>query len=93
MSLPIKRMGQVRGKETILDCTITAMPLGIMVWKKDGRELKKSWKYRIEPYDESGNSYTLSIRIIDLDENDFGEYTCVGANVLGKRRRDDDSLW
>lgn len=82
--LPIKRMGQVRGKETILDCMITAVPLGIMVWKKDGRELKKSWKYRIEPYDESGNTYTLSIRIIDLDENDFGEYTCVAANVLGK---------
>ncbi|GAB1606111.1 opioid-binding protein/cell adhesion molecule homolog, partial [Argonauta hians] len=82
--LPIKRMGQLRGKETILDCTITAVPLGGMAWERNGRVLKKSRKYRIEPYDESGNSYTLSIRILDLDESDFGEYTCVASNVLGK---------
>lgn len=82
--LPIKRMGQIRGKETILDCMITAVPLGGMSWERNGVTLKKSWKYRIEPYDESGNSYTLSIRIIDLNKEDFGEYTCVASNILGK---------
>nr|QHX41542.1 opioid-binding protein/cell adhesion molecule-like protein isoform X2 [Octopus vulgaris] len=82
--LPIKRMGQIRGKETILDCMITAVPLGGMSWERNGITLKKSWKYRIEPYDESGNSYTLSIRIIDLNKDDFGEYTCVASNILGE---------
>ena len=34
--MPNKKLGQYVGKETILDCEITAHPHGEMYWMKDG---------------------------------------------------------
>ncbi|CAG5130421.1 unnamed protein product, partial [Candidula unifasciata] len=83
--LPNKRIGQEKGKETILECSVTAFPHAITMWQKDGTKiLTSTLKYRVEIYDEQKNSLTLSLRIFDIHESDFGTYTCVASNPLGE---------
>jgi len=35
----MRRFGQYIGKYTVLECTISAFPHNIMVWKKEGRPI------------------------------------------------------
>lgn len=74
----------MRGRETILECTITAFPHAVNYWEKDQRRITSSIKYRIEAYDEGDHTLTLSLRISTLESVDFGEYRCVASNTLGK---------
>ncbi|ESP04521.1 hypothetical protein LOTGIDRAFT_170764 [Lottia gigantea] len=82
--LPTKRIGQSKGRETILECVVTAFPHAVSVWQFRGRELSNSWKYRIEVFEEEMYTKTLSLRIVQLDERDYGVYMCVASNNLGK---------
>ncbi|KAH9513237.1 hypothetical protein Btru_034447 [Bulinus truncatus] len=83
--LPNTRMGQDVGKETILECTITANPQAVGIWKKNGTEVKTtSGKFRIEPYPEDEqHSIVLSLRIMVIEKDDFGTYSCEAQNKHG----------
>jgi len=76
-------MGQALGRETILECIITAYPQAVNYWQKDARRVTSSAKYRVDAYDEEDNTVVLSLRIHDIEQADYGEYTCVAANALG----------
>jgi Immunoglobulin I-set domain len=82
--MPNRRMGQARGRETILECIITAFPLAVNYWEKDGRRISSSTKYRTEAYDEGEHKIVLSLRIHEIDHTDYGEYKCVASNTLGQ---------
>ncbi|KAK3610192.1 hypothetical protein CHS0354_038830 [Potamilus streckersoni] len=86
--LPTLRIGQYRGRETILDCEITAYPHGVMYWMKDGIVLNfvNEEKYRIELYSGNDDSErkTLSLRVNNITKGDYGEYTCFAKNYLGQ---------
>ncbi|KAK7491740.1 hypothetical protein BaRGS_00016996, partial [Batillaria attramentaria] len=83
--LPNKRIGQEVGKETILECLITANPQAVSKWTKDGGELKTTGrKYRVEIYSEAENSITLSLRILNVEKEDFGKYTCEASSIMGR---------
>jgi hypothetical protein len=40
--MPNRRIGQSFGRETILECTITASPQAVSYWQKDGRRISNS---------------------------------------------------
>ncbi|XP_005092372.1 limbic system-associated membrane protein isoform X5 [Aplysia californica] len=83
--LPNKKMRQEKGKDTILECTVTAFPHAVTLWQKDGVQITTSTlKYRVEVYDEDANQLTLSLRVFNIEESDFGAYTCVSSNTLGE---------
>jgi len=84
--MPNRRIGQWRRRETILECVITAFPQAVNFWSKDGRRLTgaASSKHRVEVYDETRHRLTLSLRVHVSDDDDFGEYTCVASNSLGR---------
>ncbi|XP_050401914.1 opioid-binding protein/cell adhesion molecule isoform X2 [Patella vulgata] len=83
VKLPNTRISQELGKETILECVVSASPLGVTVWKKHERELSTSWKYEVDIYNEDHNTITISLRIANIDHEDFSEYTCEASNPLG----------
>ena len=83
IAMPNRRIGQQRGRETILECAITAFPHAVNYWEKDGRRITSSMKHRIEAYDEGDHTLTLSLRISAINDGDFGEYRCIASNSLG----------
>jgi neuronal growth regulator 1 len=85
--LPNRRLGQVVGRETILECLITAYPQAINYWEKDGRRINSQGRYRLEAYDEGNSRLVLSLRIYDLEPSDYGKYRCVASNALGRDER------
>jgi len=42
ISLPNRRIAQARGRETILECHITAHPHAVNYWHKNGRRILSS---------------------------------------------------
>ncbi|RUS77940.1 hypothetical protein EGW08_014286 [Elysia chlorotica] len=83
--LPNKRIGQKKGMETILECTVTAFPHAVSYWQKDGQKIITSRpKYRMDVYIEGDNRLTLSLRVFDINETDYGPYTCIAANKIGE---------
>ena len=82
------RMSQYKGRETILDCRITANPHGYEVWRRDGREIKNSWKYGVNVYEDDVYTKILSLRIGSIDDEDFGKYNCFASNSFGSDEED-----
>ncbi|KAL8598482.1 hypothetical protein ACOMHN_032759 [Nucella lapillus] len=83
--LPNRRIGQDVGRETILECTVTAFPHAVTMWERNGEKVSTlSQKYRLEIYDEDHNTITLSLRIFSIEPHDYGTYTCVASNPLGQ---------
>ena len=78
-----KRMSQTLGKETILTCMISASPQAVGVWHKNGQKIESDWKIRSEIYIESPHTVSLDLKIMNLEEKDFGFYTCEASNELG----------
>lgn len=88
VSLPTRKIGQYIGRETIMDCEITAFPHSLMYWTRNGsgNDLLNKDKYQVELYSGSEESTrkTLSLRVRDIREEDFGEYICFALNSLGQ---------
>ena len=45
---------------------------------------KQSGRYRIDIYPEKQYTYTLSLRIMYIEAEDFDVYTCEASNALGE---------
>ena len=88
--LPNRKMGQYPGKETFLQCEVTAHPHGIMYWSKDGIDLDiglQTEKYTVEMYSgDDQEKKILSLRIRGISGIDFGRYACIAKNFLGEDR-------
>lgn len=76
------------GRETILECEITALPHAVNYWEKEGRRVMNSEKHRIDAYedgaDDSSHRLTLSLRIHITHPDDYGYYKCIASNTLGR---------
>lgn len=83
--MPTRRISQKQGMDTILDCVITAFPAAYNVWKKDGVPVPtNSDRFRVSVYEEGDHTFTLSLRIANIQPEDYGEYVCEAANALGR---------
>ncbi|KAL3867516.1 hypothetical protein ACJMK2_044713 [Sinanodonta woodiana] len=86
------RIGHYIGKETVLECLVTAFPHATIQWMKGNVSIinppYSSWKYRTEVFNDQSHTVTLQLRIIHLEKADFGYYTCEASNKLGHDSRD-----
>ncbi|XP_061192075.1 limbic system-associated membrane protein-like [Saccostrea echinata] len=81
-----KKQKQDLGKETILQCEISASPQAIVNWRKGGNVFTANSFHRItsEIYEKDYYTTVLRLRIQNLTWNDFGEYICEASNILGR---------
>ncbi|GFO50284.1 protein amalgam-like isoform x2 [Plakobranchus ocellatus] len=84
VTLPTKKIGQILGKATILECSIAAYPHNLNKWKRNGKDIRDQAKYTIELYKEKHNTITLSLRIHSITPEDYGEYECFALNNIGQ---------
>ena len=83
------RLGQILGKETILECTVTSYPRAKITWFKNGIAIEHSYKYRLELFPghhSLQNTFTLTLAIMTVNVHDYGDYTCEAENRMGKQR-------
>ena len=59
-----------------IQCPTSGVPTPSVTWTKDGQEMPKGGKYKVE---DDG-----SLVIIEADEGDNGQYTCTADSVAGK---------
>ena len=73
-----------------MECQVSANPQAYSAWTRNGHRLSVQdsrtapQKYRTEIYEEGRHTITLSLRILLIEETDFGEYRCEAENRLGK---------
>lgn len=84
VNMLLPRLGITLGSETVLQCSCSSSPIGVCVWKKDGRDLRISGKYELNPYNDDPETITLSLTISDIKEEDLGRYECHAQNELGE---------
>ncbi|XP_053392806.1 limbic system-associated membrane protein-like [Mercenaria mercenaria] len=83
----VKLSTKYPGRDTTLECLITANPLHDITWMKNGSSISlyDSSKYQLEEYREDKiHSKTAYLRIMDLQHDDYGEYICFSKNYLGQ---------
>lgn len=59
-------------------------------WEKDGVMIQSNDRYTVDAFHEGGHTLTLSLTIHNIQESDYGRYTCVAANPLGQ---DEESMF
>ena len=77
------RLGQVIGKETILECSVTSYPRARVTWVKNGVTIEHSYKYRLELFHMEYDTVSLSLQLKYVNKDDFGDYTCEARNRMG----------
>lgn len=81
------RLGQILGKETILECSVTSHPRAKITWIKNGVQIPHSYKYRQELYPgKHPDAYTFTLQILYINKHDYGDYTCEAENRMGRER-------
>ena len=75
--MPNGRIWQSLGRETILECTITALPQAISYWQKDGRRITNT----LRPVPAAADR-----RHGDDDDDDDGHVMMAGASHATKYR-------
>ena len=89
ITIPYGQISQQEGKDTLLECMVTANPHTTLYWAKDGRRLEDSNKYEIHQWDVGQYTKNLGAFVLDLVEADYGQYACVASNEHG---RDEDTV-
>ncbi|KAL8560924.1 hypothetical protein ACOMHN_019908 [Nucella lapillus] len=82
------RIGQILGRETILECIISGSPLHVTRWRRGNEVFVNSLKdrYEVNIYDHNGepNTIVLSLRIVRVEPVDYGDYICEASNHFGE---------
>ncbi|XP_053359740.1 obscurin [Clarias gariepinus] len=73
----------VKGKDVKLYCSSGSVPVPTVRWYKDGTQLKKSQKYKIDIDAQTG---ILLLVIKNADEADAGQYECEITNQMGSAK-------
>ncbi|XP_052788716.1 opioid-binding protein/cell adhesion molecule homolog [Mya arenaria] len=85
-----KHIGQYVGRDTVLYCEVVANPHGVMVWKKDRRDidLMNKEKYTVDYYNGNIGTFkkTLILQIHNIQVEDFGKYVCFARNSIGQNK-------
>ncbi|XP_062584962.1 opioid-binding protein/cell adhesion molecule-like [Saccostrea cucullata] len=75
--------------ETVLQCYVSASPLGVNVWKFGDREFdqQSGRNYHTDMYRDDKMRVTLSLMILNVGEEDYGKYTCEAHNKYGRSEK------
>uniref|UniRef100_A0A803VMH7 Ig-like domain-containing protein n=1 Tax=Ficedula albicollis TaxID=59894 RepID=A0A803VMH7_FICAL len=68
----------VKGSEVSLECEISGTPPFDVAWYKDRRQIRSSKKYKV-----TAKNYHTSVRILNVEAADVGEYQCKAQNDVG----------
>jgi neuronal growth regulator 1 len=83
ITVPRPKLGQALHYDMDLECHIEAYPPPQIVWVKDEFLLSNSKKYKISNFATADEFTDSTLRIVTLDERQYGNYKCKAVNKLG----------
>ncbi|GFN88243.1 opioid-binding protein/cell adhesion molecule [Plakobranchus ocellatus] len=87
VKLANRRLGQSLGKDTVLECVVKGYPQGSVFWSFNGRQVGSSKKYKLEILQDNPSQLTLNLHIFNIQQEDYGVYTCSANNDMGRAHR------
>ena len=73
------------GEDILVKCSFSASPSVDVTWKHNGSDIDFGLRSNLvsETQTEPGMEHWI-IKLSDLKDTDFGEYSCKGSNYLGE---------
>lgn len=84
ITVPRPKLGQALRYDVDLECHVEAYPPPQINWVKDEFLLSNSRKYKISNFNTADEFTDSTLRIVGLEENQYGDYVCQAVNKLGK---------
>ncbi|XP_060843877.1 lachesin-like [Rhopalosiphum padi] len=77
------RLGQALQYDMDLECHVEAYPPPAIIWLNNGVQLSNNQHYRISHFATTDEITDTTIRIITIENRQYGDYICKASNVLG----------
>lgn len=83
ITVPRPKVGQALHYDMDLECHVEAYPAPQIVWVKDEFLLSNNKHYKISNFNTADEFTDSTLRIITLEEHQYGDYKCKALNKLG----------
>ena len=83
ITAPRPRLGQALQYDMDLECHVEAYPPPGITWHKEGVQLSNNQHYSISQYATADEYTDTTLRVITIENRQYGEYVCRAANKLG----------
>ena len=84
------RSGLTRPEEepgqTVLECEVSGQPRPGLVWTRGLNTINISQRFNIHALEVGGQVWRHSLNILQLREEDYGNYSCLATNKVGSAR-------
>ncbi|CRK95584.1 CLUMA_CG009045, isoform A [Clunio marinus] len=83
ITVPQPKLGQALRYDIDLQCHVEAYPPPQIIWVKDEFLISNSRKYKVSNFGTADEFTDSTLRIVKLDQKQFGDYKCKAVNKLG----------
>ena len=83
ITAPQPRVGQALKYDMNLECHIEAYPPPVITWHKNNIQLSNNEHYSISNFATADQYTETTLRIITIEQHQYGEYVCKAQNKLG----------
>ncbi|XP_025203435.1 lachesin-like isoform X2 [Melanaphis sacchari] len=83
ITVPKPRLGQALQYDMDLECHVEAYPPPAVIWLNNGVQLSNNQHYRISHFATTDETSDTTIRIITIENRQYGDYICKASNILG----------
>ncbi|KAL5236967.1 hypothetical protein ACI65C_004377 [Semiaphis heraclei] len=78
-----RHLGQALQYDMDLKCHVEAYPPPAIIWLNNGIQLSNNQHYKISHFATTDEITDTTIRIITIENRQYGDYVCKASNVLG----------
>lgn len=88
MTIPRNHYKQALGYDMDLYCQVEAYPEPSILWLKDQHQIFDNQRdYFINTYTSGSGYLETKLRVIEIELDDYGVYTCKAINKLGHSQK------
>lgn len=83
ITVPRQKLGQALRYDMDLECHVEAYPPPQIIWVKDEFLITNNKKYKISNFATADEFTDSTLRIVTINEKQYGDYKCKAINKLG----------
>ena len=74
------------GGETVVQCEVAGQPRPGLTWSRGLTTVNTSHRINFNTFEVGGQVWRHSLNILQLREEDYGNYSCLATNKVGSAR-------